>query len=441
MAAENGGKRAQEDVEENGSPVKRAKVEEPAGVLLFCGVSDYDQRNDAKLGKHPCVKWSPHRFEALEDVRIKSVSTSPVAYHFLAVADSGDVYSWGFNKNGQLGHGDMMNHRNPEVVKSLSGHTVVSVATGRFHSLFLTDEGKVFACGKNDCGQLGIGKKQESVSTPTLVAYKGDDIVQIACGDAFSLLLNAEGVIYACGTPEHGQLGNGSEGKQIEKRKEVFAYEYSPIPLTSFIEKDDGDVISHGQPHFKKIACGPNHSVAIDDQQRLFTWGFGGYGRLGHNDTKNEMTPRLMKCWYRITGRADGGVVNVYPGGQFNLVETITQKCTYMFGQQRLNAEANMYPKPVDDLMGWNVSRMACSQTGWICAADDSIIASQPSPCYGTLGMGEKKKSSAAPTLITTLKDIRCIGVGMGYMHALYIVRDETPKDKAAIDKFPTMKF
>ena len=27
----------------------------------------------------------------------------------------------------------------------------------------------------------------------------------------------------------------------------------------------------------------------------MFTWGFGGYGRLGHDENKNEWVPRLVK--------------------------------------------------------------------------------------------------------------------------------------------------
>lgn len=211
--------------------------------------------------------------------------------------------------------------------------------------------------------------------------------------------------------------------------------------ISNFIEIDDGEVISHGQPVITYIDVGPNHCCAIDDQQRLFTWGFGGYGRLGHNDTKNELQPRLMRCWYRVTGRADGGVTRVWCGGQFNLVDTIVDKCKYMFGQFHRNAEANMYPKFLEDLQGWNVRHVVCGQFGYTICADDSVIASAPSPGYGTLAMGVNKKSSASPMLITTLKDLKCLRSGLGYMHACFIVRDKTDQDRVNIEKFPTMTF
>ena len=34
--------------------------------------------------------------------------------------------------------------------------------------------------------------------------------------------------------------------------------------------------------------------IARDSKDRLFTWGFGGYGRLGHHQPKDELIPRLV---------------------------------------------------------------------------------------------------------------------------------------------------
>ena len=37
--------------------------------------------------------------------------------------------------------------------------------------------------------------------------------------------------------------------------------------------------------------------IVIDSQKRMFSWGFGGYGRLGHAENKDEMVPRLIKVF------------------------------------------------------------------------------------------------------------------------------------------------
>ena len=50
--------------------------------------------------------------------------------------------------------------------------------------------------------------------------------------------------------------------------------------------------------------------VALDSKKRVFTWGFGGYGRLGHSEQKDEHTPRLVD----IFDRPGRGALQVYAG-------------------------------------------------------------------------------------------------------------------------------
>ena len=60
----------------------------------------------------------------------------------------------GSNEYGQLGLGHnnrILNH------KIIDGFNVIRIAAGDDHSLFMTDDEKVYAFGKNDKGQLGLG--------------------------------------------------------------------------------------------------------------------------------------------------------------------------------------------------------------------------------------------------------------------------------------------
>jgi alpha-tubulin suppressor-like RCC1 family protein len=78
------------------------------------------------------------RVKALMDVKVVGVSTSCCSVHMFAISDEGHVYGWGRNEKGQLGIGDTKDKKCPTLVKGLTGHKIVSVATGRNHSLFLT---------------------------------------------------------------------------------------------------------------------------------------------------------------------------------------------------------------------------------------------------------------------------------------------------------------
>ena len=56
-----------------------------------------------------------------------------------------------------------------------------------------------------------------------------------------------------------------------------------------------------------------------------------------------------------------------------------------------------MYPKPVQDLAGWNISHVGASFTSIVVAADETCIAWGASPTYGELGIGDMQKSSTTP--------------------------------------------
>ena len=43
------------------------------------------------------------------------------------------------------------------------------------------------------------------------------------------------------------------------------------------------------------VAAGANHSIVLAADGRVFTFGFGGSGRLGHGDEENQSTPRVVE--------------------------------------------------------------------------------------------------------------------------------------------------
>lgn len=56
--------------------------------------------------------------------------------------------------------------------------------------------------------------------------------------------------------------------------------------------------------------------VVLDSRKRVFSWGFGGYGRLGHQDTKDELVPRLLQFFCTSAGR---GVKSVHCGSSYSM--------------------------------------------------------------------------------------------------------------------------
>ncbi|QKG51407.1 hypothetical protein GKZ67_00910 [Hymenobacter sp. BRD67] len=94
-----------------------------------------------------------------------------------------------------------------------AGVRLVQVAVGSNYSLALAADGTAYAWGANNNGQLGIGTTTSS-STPVAVSQgampTGTRLVQIAAGNYHAVALAADGTVYAWGSNNDGQLGNGT---------------------------------------------------------------------------------------------------------------------------------------------------------------------------------------------------------------------------------------
>ena len=91
---------------------------------------------------------------------------------------------------------------------------IIAISAGEWQSLFLRSDGKVFACGLNDFGQLGDGSANSWSSTPIAILTTNIGttfpITAIAAGNNHSLFLRSDGNVFACGLNSSGQFGDGT---------------------------------------------------------------------------------------------------------------------------------------------------------------------------------------------------------------------------------------
>ncbi|XP_036204995.1 protein RCC2 isoform X2 [Myotis myotis] len=341
----------------------------------------------------------------------------------------------GRNEKGQLGHGDTKRVEAPRLIEGLSHETIVSAACGRNHTLALTETGSVFAFGENKMGQLGLGNQTDAVPSPAQIMYNGQPITKMACGAEFSMIMDCKGNLYSFGCPEYGQLGHNSDGKFIARAQRIeYDCELVPRRVAIFIEKTkDGQILPVPNVVVRDVACGANHTLVLDSQKRVFSWGFGGYGRLGHAEQKDEMVPRLVKL-FDFPGR---GASQIYAGYTCSFAVSEVGGL-FFWGATNTSRESTMYPKTVQDLCGWRIRSLACGKSSIIVAADESTISWGPSPTFGELGYGDHKpKSSTAAQEVKTLDGVFTEQVAMGYSHSLVIARDESETEKEKIKKLP----
>ena len=178
-----------------------------------------------------------------------------------AVDEDGVLWAWGSNHLGQAGtgSGEMEIWLPTKVVglskEELGGATVVAMQGGEHHSLFLTSDGKIYACGRADAGQLGLPKDhvlfaerkedRDHLRVPALVNIPDadDPIVAISCGTHNNAAVMKGGVLYCWGQGLQGELG-------VKGKEEV----WEP---TVVVRKEGGK--------WKAItvSCGGQHTVGL----------------------------------------------------------------------------------------------------------------------------------------------------------------------------------
>ncbi|KAL2892843.1 Protein RCC2-like protein [Bienertia sinuspersici] len=406
------------------------------GELLFCGSTSWDTVGRKKSGIEGNL-YAPTRLRPLVGIDIRFVATGCVSCHCVALDVDGRCYTWGRNEKGQLGHGDMLQRDRPTAISELSKHKIVKAGAGRSHTVVVTDDGQSFAFGWNKHGQLGSGSLRNEVESSP-VRCQVSDVTAVSCGGEFTAWLSsAQGAsILTAGLPQYGQLGHGTDNEEKERDrvkevlvlvldgvgnnfaggavgmlveeqrlillKEVAMYNtkdssvrlaYEPQPRPKAIASFSGETIV-------KVACGTNHSVAVDSNGFVYTWGYGGYGRLGHREQKDEWAPRRLDVFTRH---------NVLPSDAVVSAGGVSSACTaaggqlYMWGKMKNTGDDWMYPKPVMDLSG-----CICVHGFWpmfhFVGADTSCI-SWGHAQHGELGYGPNgQKSSTIPKKVDILE-------------------------------------
>jgi len=373
----------------------------------------------------------PSRISTLAGVPISAVCGGSAAAHCMAIAEDGRVFTWGRNETGQLGHGDLNNRATPTVVEALADHRVVAGSCGKGHTVVITDAGIAFAWGANKHGQLGVGAvaktkpKEDDVRTLPVQCAGITGATAVSCGAEFTAWICGEdGGVFTAGLPQYGQLGHGTDHEYNTAASSVkLAYDPQPMPAR---------VAALSGARVTKIACGHNHTVCVDAAGKIWTWGFGGYGRLGHKVQKDEWTPKMVEI--------QGGDRNLCPE---DCVVGAAQTCSwvtalmgqmYCWGKIKTTGDNHMYPVPFLDLQGWNLRSVACGATTFaVCGETEAVTWGSAGGC-GELGYGPKgPKSSANPKIVDSMSGKMTHQVACGVGHTLFLV---DPKDAEGLPTY-----
>lgn len=247
------------------------------------------------------------RVPGLLSLRVAHVSCG--RSHTAFVCEAGELYAMGLGLYGQLGLGGLDSAAEPARVPHIGGsavtvscgdlHTLVLRSDGRALSCGFGDAarlGRSFeeAAASGTCAlTLGVLPLHAAAAA----ASDAFAIVALSAGGAHSAFVTADGSVYTCGRNEHGQLGHGTTGQPTPAHAQQGHAAATAQPDVSDGAADGvlpRRVGALKQHKIRRVALGACHTLFLSSLGTPYACGCGGYGRLGLGTRQNVPTPTRL---------------------------------------------------------------------------------------------------------------------------------------------------
>ncbi|KAJ4974536.1 hypothetical protein NE237_007710 [Protea cynaroides] len=340
-----------------------------------------------------CADNSNGRSSTADNVRVSlssAVSSSSQGSGYEDFDALGDVFIWGEGLgDGVLGGGThrvgssatKMDALLPKALESSVVLDVHHISCGGKHAVLVTKQGEIFSWGEESGGRLGHGVEAD-LSQPKLIkTLSGLNIELVACGEYHTCAVTFSGDLYMWGDGTHcsGLLGHGSE-----------ASHWIPKKVSGQME---GIQVS-------SVSCGPWHTAAVTSSGQLFTFGDGTFGALGHGDRNSTSMPREVETLKGLrTMRVGCGVwhtvavVEIVDESSGSGNSSSGKLYTWGDGDKgRLghgDDETRLVPGCVASLVDENFSQVACGHDITVALTASGRVYTMGSTAYGQLGNHE----------------------------------------------------
>ena len=315
-------------IDDNQTSSHRNSQQRPVSSILTNGliVFSWGRGEDGQLGLGDTSdQHEPTFMDALRGVAVRQLACG--SGHTCILTQDGEVFSWGRGDDGRLGHGDNGWKYVPRLVHAMAGKVVVEITCGSYHTAAVTNNGELFTWGGGMYGKLGHGS-ESGCSTPRKVEGLNDaHVTSVACGSRHTVAMTSNGAIYSWGDKENGVAGHANtEGHQytpkvVEKLQNKIVVQLSACGFHTGCITDDRQVYIWGEGKFgrlglgsernchsprliedlsgtnpKQIACGGFHTAVVTHDGKVYTFGGGEHGQLGHGDKFNRVVPTLVQA-------------------------------------------------------------------------------------------------------------------------------------------------
>jgi alpha-tubulin suppressor-like RCC1 family protein/serine/threonine protein kinase len=220
----------------------------------------------------------------------------------------------GDNTNGQLGN--MSSLVAAPFLKNVNGSGVVLVAIGPTHSLMLTANGRLYAMGNSSFGKMGIGLSNDSVyNTPieaNITALGNRIISKIVAGQTTSSILTTDGKIYSAGTHNELMPTRQSnvfvEGTLNGEFGSRFIVDFAATTFMAVIGSNESYLYTVGSNEYYRLGLGVAYIPSRNYLSKVLESSAYASISLGDSHGIGITLDGLVKTW----GRGDSGQLGFY---------------------------------------------------------------------------------------------------------------------------------
>jgi alpha-tubulin suppressor-like RCC1 family protein len=284
---------------------------------------------------------------------------------------------------------------------------LISMSTngdGISHTLLVTADGSVWAFGTNSYGQLGDGTTTDRDQPVQVLDLS--DVVTVAAGAFHSLALKSDGTVWAWGRNGNGQLGDNTTTDRL-----------TPVQVSGIIPVSPAASVKEYDPTALKnitaIAAGWQHSMALTNDGYVYSWGANDEGQLGNNDNASSSHIIQAQGLTEVTAIAAGEQHSMAVRSDGNL---------WVWGWNNTGqlGDGTVTDSHVPQLVG-GISSVTGVAAGWGHSAalrTDGTVWAWGDNSYGQLGDGTKT-ARYVPARVDGLSGINSIASGNKHMLAL----------------------
>ena len=323
----------------------------------------------------------------------------------MMLCGSGALYACGKNDQGQLGLGDEENRSTFTRVEGLpNGIRIKQLVCGSRHTMLLCERGALYVCGNNGFGQLGLGNRWNKPAFTRVEGIPiGVRIKQLVHNtENSSMLLCERGALYVCGGDSFGQLGLG------ESRDQTTFKRVEGIPVGVSIKQ----VVSGGSGTNTMLLC---------ESGGLYVCGRNIYGELGLGDEENRST------FTRVEGLPAGVCIKqlVCKHHTVLLCETgalYVCGCN-KFGQLGLgDREHRAFFERVQGLpVGVRIKQLVCGEYNTILLCESGALYVCGWNKFGQLGLSDREDQTTFTRVQGLPASVRIKQLVSGYTHTILL--------------------